>query len=827
MAIDFSKLLTGEQEAEIDPQKIFIGLNKASHFDFLRNIQSEVLEKWFEEHRTQRDNVIKLNVGSGKTLVGLLILQSSLNEKIGPSLYLAPTIQLAKQVLFEGNSLGLELTEDPRDPYYLSGEKICVTNVFTLFNGLSVFGVGEQKSKIGSVVIDDAHSCISAITNQFRLKIENQQECYKRIFKIFSEDLKVYNEAKFLDLEISDPSVYMEIPFWSWYTHSSEVLNVLHSFRSDEELKFKYPMISQIIQYCRCVIGGQYLEIEPHFPNLSVIKSYEQAKRRVFLTAMFADDSVIFTHFGADRSQLKKPIVPRSSQSIGERMILLPEILNPKLGILYIKNMLRELAKTVNVVVIVPSMNATEEWKDFTKNILINKESITNGIEQLQRGDLLGLTVLVNRYDGIDLPNNACRVLVLDGLPEATSYVDRIDDQILSESEAKLKKQMERIEQGMGRGIRSNKDYCVVILLGSNLVQTISLPEGVEILTSATKAQLELSKQMASELQNPTVHEILGVIRQCLDRDQNWVKFSNQINSKLDSDEIFNLDENKLELKRAFDKMLIDQPQEAYNILENVINNTSNKQTKAWLNIKYATFLHPFDKNDAQNKLKFANDLVPGIMKPLHGVPYVKLSPVHNLQAQNLVANYNQRFSNPTDMILFVKQLCNDLQFLPDTAYQFESAVYELGKFIGIGSQRPEHSFGIGPDNLWLFENKKYFVIECKNGVGHVQKIAKNCVSQLGTSVRWFNQQYLDIEMVPILIHPTNILEKDATEVSDMRVITDTKLNKLKENIQELSNFLANSFHSGDINSIAQELKHLNLVGETFENVYTYRPKTK
>ena len=56
--------------------------------------QAQVLEEWFKRRNTDRDIVIKLNTGGGKTLVGLLIAQSILNEHHEPVIYLSPTVQL-------------------------------------------------------------------------------------------------------------------------------------------------------------------------------------------------------------------------------------------------------------------------------------------------------------------------------------------------------------------------------------------------------------------------------------------------------------------------------------------------------------------------------------------------------------------------------------------------------------------------------------------------------------------------------------------------------------------------------------------------------------
>ena len=81
-------------------------INRDPSFSFPRDIQTEVMNRWFSG-RDNLDNVIKLNVGSGKTLVGLLLLQSSLNERKGPALYVSPDNQLSQQVMQEAQALAL------------------------------------------------------------------------------------------------------------------------------------------------------------------------------------------------------------------------------------------------------------------------------------------------------------------------------------------------------------------------------------------------------------------------------------------------------------------------------------------------------------------------------------------------------------------------------------------------------------------------------------------------------------------------------------------------------------------------------------------------
>lgn len=776
------------------------------------------MNRWFDE-REKHDNVIKLNVGSGKTLVGLLLLQSSLNEKKGPALYVSPDNQLSQQVMQEAKALGIEVTDDPRDASYAAGEKICVVNVYKLFNGKSVFGVGNTQINIGTVVIDDAHACVSTITQQFRINLKNTHEAYKKIFAALAEDLKGYNEARFLDIEAGDPRAYMEVPFWSWDAHQTQILKALHEHRGDDELQFTYPLLKEILRQCRCVIGGQHLEIQPHFPATDLIQAFRRARRRIYMTATLADDSVIVTHFGANPNSLGKPIVPSSSQSMGERMILMPQELNSDLTTADVRGLLVELAKKVNVLVIVPSKPSADEWAGVANQVLIG-DAVADGVEKLRKGHV-GLTVLVNRYDGIDLPGNACRVLAIADLPEVSSYADLVDSEVLSGTAVNLRRQIERIEQGMGRGVRSNDDYCAVLLLGPKLTTRLRSPEGFAMLTPATKAQLEFSRRIAKKLGSPSIQEIKGVLLQCLNRDPDWIKISKKVLVSIKADDDLRLDPAKLAIRAAFDSARANQHKEAVAILDKVIDATADAQVKAWLLSRKAAFQHTIDADGAQKTLMAAHAMEPGVIKPMHGTAYKKLTPATGQQAATLIANHHSRFVDPTAMKLFADGLCSDLQFGPDTSDKFEAAVNDLAWFIGIRGQRPEKDYKEGPDNLWALPNASFLVIECKSGVTSGSGISKKDAGQLGQSVAWFQGRYPASTSVPIIVHPERTLGPGASLVPGMRVIDQAGLEKLRKNLRAFAKQLVNPDVAANASEVAKRLAQFELNADAFVNAFS------
>lgn len=790
MPIDFDDLLEDDDSIVIDPRDIFLTLDRDKAFAFPRDIQTEVMKDWFGQ-REQTDTVIKLNVGSGKTLVGLLLLQSSLNEGIAPAVYIAPDKQLVDQVIAESEKLGIEVTDDPHDANFQSGDCILITTIHRLFNGKSVFGVGAEgvKIKLGAVVIDDAHACIATITEQFRIELRNTHDAYKEILRIIEPDLKRQSHARYLDVQLGDPRAMMEVPYWAWVKAQEEIMQALHRHKDDDELVFSYPLLRDILPVCRCMIGGQRLEIEPDCPPTDLVRAFSRAKRRIYMTATLADDSVLVTHFGADPDELSDPIVPTSSQSMGERMILMPQELNPDITLKEIKGLLVDLAEDENVVVIVPSKSAAEEWEDVADQTLM-AANVVDGVDKLRDGHV-GLTVLVNRYDGIDLPHDACRVLVIYNLPEVASFSDLTDMAVLSDSQTGLRRQMQRIEQGMGRGVRSNDDYCVVLLAGSKLTRRVKSPDGLALLTPATQAQLELSKKIAKQLDGVDINGIADVIDQCLKRDPSWIKISKKALLKAQTKTGLVLDKAGVAVRLAFDLARAGDYKAAADLLNASAKTARDSDEKAWLLSKLAAMEHHLNPAASQKTLLAAYRLNPNVLRPMEGIAYQKLAAQKGAQAAEVQSYHQERFLEAADRILEVNQLTDDLRFQSVTPEKFEAAIDDVARFIGLHSQRPEKQFNDGPDNLWALPDGSFLVIECKNNATSENGISKSDLGQLDQAMSWFVGKYTKgANGTPVIIHPLRTLGEGASEVEGMRIMTENELKKLRKALADFAKSL-------------------------------------
>jgi hypothetical protein len=77
--VDFKKLRAGKAKpSPVNPREIFHSLPKPIGINDLYASQAEVLDNWYGR-RHDKDVVVKLHTGGGKTLVALLMAQSVMN----------------------------------------------------------------------------------------------------------------------------------------------------------------------------------------------------------------------------------------------------------------------------------------------------------------------------------------------------------------------------------------------------------------------------------------------------------------------------------------------------------------------------------------------------------------------------------------------------------------------------------------------------------------------------------------------------------------------------------------------------------------------------
>ena len=423
-----TKLSTSKIEKPVDPIQIYEKLDRASDKGPLRPAQIKILETWHSVYREKRDIIVKLHTGQGKTLVGLLMLQSKMNELGGSALYLCPNNFLVQQTAIQARQFGIHcVTTDSELPYEFSdGSAILITSIQKLFNGLTKFKTGGRSMSVSHILMDDAHTCIDAVKDAFIVRLDHKHPAYQQILELFGADLEHQGSGTYEDIKQHDFSSFLPVPYWAWREKRAEVITILSKYLSDQSIMFTWPLVKDHLENSLCVISGNELEIVPNRLPLHMIGSFFKATHRIFMSATVIDDSFLVKGLELSPETIKNPLTFDGEKWSGEKMVLIPSLIDHTLNRPEILNRFAkpDAKRSYGTVVLCPSFSKAGDWKPYgaTK---ITKDNINAEVDSLRNGSYQNTLVVSNRYDGIDLPDNTCRILILDSKPFSEHLLDR------------------------------------------------------------------------------------------------------------------------------------------------------------------------------------------------------------------------------------------------------------------------------------------------------------------------------------------------------------------------------------------------------------------
>jgi len=727
------------------------------------------------------------------------MLQSKLAEGEGPALYLCPNNFLVAQTCKQAREFGVAhqaVESDGELPEsFLTGDTILVTTVHKLFNGKSKFGLGSRSITVGSIVMDDAHACIDHIRDQFLIDIRRdvgeQASAYSELLSLFERELKTQGVGTFHDISSNDRTAYLPVPYWVWSDRIDDVAAILSRHRNTKALTFTWPILKDRLKHCQCLVTGGSVTVYPYRAPVEQFGSYAGARHRILISATITDDSFLVKGLGLSADVVRNPLVDPKEKWWGEKMVLIPSRINETLsrGAVVEHFAKPNRNRRHGTVALVPSSKRCGDWAKYGAN-QADRRTIVGQVKSLTEGKYEKTLVVANYYDGIDLPDNACRVLVIDSKPFSDDFQERYIVDRRNGSQLVHGRTARIIEQGMGRAVRGEKDYCVVFFIGPDVVRALRSPAQRRFFSLQTRTQIEIGHEI-SEMAREEIEDgaepmdvLLETAKQCLSRDEGWKDFYTE---RMDSMELEGEQYNSALLNGLEKELLAERhfeagaPDRAAKTIQDMLDKKMVEEAseRGWYLQVMARYTYGLSKVDANRLQIGAHKVNRSLLRPKEGMEVMKVETLTRQGRMGRLKKWVTEHESYEDLLLDVDSILGSLKFgvSSDT---FEFALDRLAQALGFHSDRPDHDWKEGPDNLWGLLDGKYLLIECKNMVDvRRAEISKDEADQMNRSSAWFTRHYPGLEVVRMMIHPTHKVKSSGGFRDPVSVIRKRELGSL------------------------------------------------
>lgn len=826
MNLDWSGFDAKGPQVQVNPREIFTATANKSIMR-LRSEQTEVLDQWFER-RTEKDLVIKQNTGSGKTIVGLLIARSCQVELGKPVVYLVPDSFLVQQVVQEAARINVAVTSKFDTDFELS-EAIFVTTFQKMFNGRSVFGAPGGRRRpldLGAVIVDDAHSALGVVAEQFSIRVPRSSVYFKRLFELFKCDLERQDLKVARDILNENFSSAVRVSPHAVNSSLDALTDLLAEAADNEDefewASFAWPFIANHLAISLVTFTSREIDIRLPCSDIAALPSFDLAERKVYLTATMQNEGALVADFGADPESVSKPITPESAADIGDRLILAPRIYDQSCTDAAVREYAKQVSlgadgrRAENVVVLVPSRFAAQQWHGLADHT-VTVADMQPLLSQMREGRHVGLVVLVNKYDGVDLPGDACRLLIIDGLHHPLNPFELRRSRALAKTAVHDDWLLQRLEQGMGRAVRDTSDSCAVLVIERDAALATHKFFRRRMFSPATQAQIAFSTDVVNHFAKGSFEKTKTLLSLFLDGDTEFMQRSRQsvagVKYELDR-EISRVDRKR---RQAFELALNGDPGKAAERIQSAVDLDVDPQLKGWLLEEKATYQETVDEIAADNTLLGAFKRNRACVKPRLANSRIADAPSVSGQAAKASEYLRMEFPDSKDLKIQAASFKGGIKWgVPETADASENLVEEVGFFLGFDSRRPERDDRDGgPDNLWITDGRA-FVIELKTAVERESpQIIKTEAGQLLSSIQWFRNRFPGFpEPTPVLIHPAKEMHQMANLPTNTRLVDKEAFEKLADRIADFGKEVADQHLLGSHAAIQGALQRYKLTAD-------------
>ncbi len=854
------KKVESSSKMENTPESLFRDLRRrAPEIKNLWSHQTDILREYSEDFSDSSDVSFELPTGSGKTLVGLLLGLYRIKNFNNKVLYLCPTRQLAYQVhslskdyMIKSHVFVGKQNKYPRKEFseYLTSKAIAISTYSALFN------INPRFENPDIIIFDDAHSTEGYISSMWSLEINRfkNKEIFSKILSLFEDKLKdsFIRMIKEDSPGIRDKKFVDMIPIPYYWERIDSIQQILEENIEDgSNLFFQWKSLEKNLEACNIFISWYEILIRPWIPPTLSHSPFADAKQRIYMSATLGVGGELERLLGIPKIN-RIPIPPGwEKQGSGRRFFIFPDYsfdVNE-----YLPWLVKLINDTERTLILCPNsqtlMDVESSIKKIgTSNSILKSADIEDSLDTFSKNKK-NILILANRYDGLDLPGDTCRHLILYELPIAINIQERFLHNRLAITSLLKDRIVTRITQAAGRTTRGDTDYSLVTIVGRKLFD----------FCASEANRIQMHPELQAEIK-------FGITQSDVENFGNLSKFIELFFKQ--GEEWNEADKQIVGIRGGLEKEIDERTK----ILDSIVKEEVNYQYELWKNNYESALTHakkiidtlPSDKFQGYRGLwcYFAGNISKKLAEIKSSVEYEESSnELYNMATKcartiswfSEFFNTLERHTSNVDIDLysaysvekiqenlselgsigklFEKKIDENKKLINDNkSTQFEMGLTEVGNMLGFEAYRP--SVDSDPDSIWRLGDHFAIIFEAKSKKDSDSVISvDNCRQSYGHYNYANNDDFCKgaKKKIVVVVTGCNFIKKDAVSHTDeLYYINIDRIREIFNDISGIYRRIRNQLTKYDSEAVRQiiftELKNKNLDPETLLKEFENKP---
>jgi Helicase C-terminal domain len=383
------------------------------------------------------------------------------------------------------------------------GRAIGVMNYWNYFNAKP--GVDPA----GMLILDDVHLLEGPLRDLFTVAIGRGALYTELLRRIFAR-CSYYQIADDLLNEVEEPRPPEMLVFPDSAELADEVRALLDArlVDSDDPNWWAWRQIREHLQVCCWLLSRWGVTFTPYIPPSQTIQHFSAPDRRLYLSATVGSVDDLQRRLGTPPlTKLTASVQPRQ----GERYVAMRGEVEPLQGAALVAAVQPLLARHPKALWLCARGDTADglesDLRQFGLPGRVWRLVSDNAVDEPFAAASAGHLVTAGRYDGMDFPDDACRVEIVPEVPVATSDLEEFVSAYLRDAPFSEQRFAQHVAQALGRCNRSRDDRAVYLLTDPEFVSRFSQRRAIVALPDDPAADVAAALERADRTFTTSLQE--------------------------------------------------------------------------------------------------------------------------------------------------------------------------------------------------------------------------------------------------------------------------------------------------------------------------------